>query len=438
MEIRARVVTQKRMIARIEALGYRSLRYVRLEVAPFQMLVGPNGSGKSNLLDVPAFLGDLLRVGPRDAILGNLAHGVPPRTSDPSFLGWMRTTPRVELAVELAIPPELLQTVSTGRFRRARYEVAVSLHQDRTGVALAAETLWLIPGREHGLDQRQVFPSPPDPPGSIVRGPFERTPRGWRKVVSKIAHSGNDYFRSEITDWNSQFRLGPTRSALANLPEDEERFPVATWVKRVLMEGIERVVLNAESLRAPSPPGSPERFRPDGSNLSWVIQGLKDGAPDRLDRWVDHVRTAIPDLKTIHTVERPEDRHRYLVVEYVNGLRGPSWIVSDGTLRLLALTLIAYLADEGRIYLIEEPENGIHPRAVETVYQSLSGVHGSQLLCASHSPVVLSLARREDLLCFARDDAGATDIVPGHQHPWLREWKGSLDLGTLFAAGVLG
>ena len=29
------------------------------------------------------------------------------------------------------------------------------------------------------------------------------------------------------------------------------------------------------------------------------------------------------------------------------------------------------------------------------------------------------------------------DVIPGKEHPKLQEWKATLDLGTLFAAGVL-
>src|SRR5262249_16181856 len=156
---------------------------------------------------------------------------------------------------------------------------------------------------------------------------------------------------------------GPTRSALANLPEDESRFPVGTWVKRTLIEGLQRVVLSAEAMRAPSAPGSPRTFLPDGSNLPWVVEALSAPDPQRFQRWLRHVQTALPELVREDTVERSEDRHRYLVVAYANGLRAPSWELSDGTLRLLSLTLIAYLDEADAIYLIEEPENGIHPRA---------------------------------------------------------------------------
>lgn len=86
---------------------------------------------------------------------------------------------------------------------------------------------------------------------------------------------------------------------------------------------------------------------------------------------------------------------------------------------------------------IEEPENAVHPTAVETIYQSLSSLYDDQVLMASHSPILLSLAKPEDLLCFARTPEGTT-IVPGNEHPALKEWKGEVNLSDLFAAGVLG
>lgn len=423
------------MIVRVQALGFRSLRYVDQELDRFQVLVGPNGAGKSSFLDVIAFAGDVLRVGPLKAIRGDVRMGVSPRSADPRALTWMGQGERFELAVELRIPRD-----RAGRFSLARYEIAVRVAEGEE-VRLETETLWLKAAgdlvAEPAATQRVLFPQPLEPPEGIVRGVGRKTPADWRKVIHKVGDSGNDYFQAETSNWNNQFRLAPSKSALANLPEDESKFPVATWVKRFLMEGVQRVSLNAEAMRSPSPPGSPRTFLPDGSNLPWVVDGLR-ADPARFERWTSHIRSALPDVRSVETVERPEDRHRYLVVEYANGLRAPSWVVSDGTLRLLALTLPAFLPQMDGVLLVEEPENGIHPRAVETVYQALSAVDGVQILCASHSPVVLGMAQPRDLLCFAKDDLGASDIVRGNDHPVLREWQGALDLSTLFASGVLG
>jgi predicted ATPase len=423
------------MIARVEALSYRCLRYVRREIRPFQVLIGPNASGKSTFLDVAAFLADLVRE--KEGVSAAVSNRAP----DLRDLCWMRQTDAFELAVEAEIP-ERLRARKNGAYARARYEVRVGLSPETREISLLAETLWLKPetsAKDLGQDgQPRLFPVLLPPPPTIVTPARQHTPSGWRRVLNKVAESGNDYFRSESTDWNNLFRLGPRRSALANLPEDEAKFPVSIWFRRSLLEGIQRLALNSEALRRPSPPGSPRRFQMDGSNLPWVVYDLEQNAPERVKEWVAHVRTALPDLKDIRTVEREEDRHRYLVLDYDTGLHAPSWLVSDGTLRLLALTVLAYIPDLEGTYLIEEPENGIHPRAVETAFQSLSSLYGAQALLATHSPVILSLAEPDQVLCFDRTEQGATDIVLGSQHPRLRQWRGETDLGTLFASGVLG
>jgi len=71
------------------------------------------------------------------------------------------------------------------------------------------------------------------------------------------------------------------------------------------------------------------------------------------------------------------------------------------------------------------------------MFQSLSSVYNAQLLLATHSPIVLSIVKPQDILCFAKKE-GATDIVSGDQHPYIVNWHHDTDLGTLFAAGVLG
>lgn len=427
------------MFARLEALSYGCLRYVRQPLTPFQVLIGPNASGKSTFLDVVAFLADVVQE--KEGVVAAVANRVP----DIRDLYWMRQGDAFELTAE-AIVPQSLRRRNGARpqdpYSRVRYEVRVGLHPETRETSLLAETLWLRSDpdvqEEQSAGQRSLFPRPPAPPASIVQPSRKRAPPGWRRVLNKVPESGNDYFRSETSDWNNLFRLGPRRSALANLPEDEEKFPVSIWFRRLLLEGVQRLALNSAALRRPSPPGSPRLFQPDGSNLPWVIQDLEDRAPKRLQQWIAHARTALPDLRAIRTVERPEDRHRYLMLDYATGLHAPSWLISDGTLRMLALTVLAYIPDLEGTYLIEEPENGIHPRAVEIILQSLSSVYGAQVLLATHSPVILSLARPEQVLCFDRTAAGATDIVRGSDHPRLREWRGEIDLGTLFASGVLG
>ena len=91
------------VVTRMEALGFRSLRYVSQWPGPFHILVGPNASGKSAFFDVLAFLGDLQRVGVGQAIAGNAARDVALRAVDPQHLTWMRRGSTFEVAVEAAV-----------------------------------------------------------------------------------------------------------------------------------------------------------------------------------------------------------------------------------------------------------------------------------------------------------------------------------------------
>ena len=62
----------------------------------------------------------------------------------------------------------------------------------------------------------------------------------------------------------------------------------------------------------------------------------------------------------------------------------------------------------------------------------------AQILMATHSPIILNMAKTKDILCFAKTDMGVTDIVRGDEHPKIREWKGIINIGDFYASGILG
>ena len=415
------------MIHAIAALNFRCLHYVRQQLGPFNVLVGPNASGKTTFLDTVAFVGDLLSDG--------LEAAIQQRASNFRDLIWLQGKQPLEIAVDFLIPEKRRKLTMHPTYDLCRYEVSIGTDRETGEISIFGEKVLLKKSGPAAPLQLEFFPLQPPIPDTILT---PKLARGIKMVVNKVS-GGNDNFYSETDKgWAPSFKLGARKSALANLPDDESRFPVSTWLKGMLMDGIQRMVLNSMLMRKPSPPGQPRVFRPDGSNLPWVIDNLAKKDPGLFQDWIRHLRTALPDLEDIKTIERPEDRHRYLVVRYRGGLEVPSWMVSDGTLRLLALTLPAYIPDLSGVFLIEEPENGIHPRAIETVFQSLSSVYGAQVLLATHSPVILSVAEPEQVLCFAKTGQGETSVVRGTEHPALKKWRGDTNLGVLFAGGVLG
>lgn len=413
------------MITRIEALNYRCFRYINQELTNFHVLVGPNASGKSTFLDVIAFMADVVNDGPLEALSA--------RAYDYRELFWMRQGDSLELAMEASVPKEPREPLKDKSYDSCRYELSIGRLSGSDEVGILSEKLWLLRSKPRREVQAELFPRSIPPPPAIL---WPSRKAGGKTLINKV-RGGNDNFYSETGGWDHAFRLGPRKSALGSLPEDVAKFPVSTWFKKMFSEGPQVLTLNSRAMRVPSPPWMPRRLRPDGSNLPWVVHDLQTVHPERFREWLAHVRTALPDIADIATIEREEDRSRYLVLKYGTGLEIPSWLVSDGTLRFLALTVLPYLPGMRGIYLIEEPENGIHPKAVQAVYQSLSSVYEGQVLLATHSPILLSVSRLSDMLCFALNEEGAADIIEGPRHPKLKEWRNQVPVADLFAAGVL-
>ena len=423
------------MFRLIEALNFRCLRYVRQPLEPFHVLIGPNASGKSTFLDVAAFLGRLVTDG--------LDAAISERTQNFYDLLWGREGNGFELAVEADIPQEHQSPFDAPMYDRIRYEVGIGLEESgkfrivRENILLGdssslsgASHLGELTGEKHaqyqGLAGRKAL--------------IHRSGKKYEYFVTPEVPCNEDgdpiADNREERDYERLVRANSQKPIFGNLNEDE--FPACSWLEGLLRDGVYHVALREDKLRNPSPPGKGTVLREDGGNLPWIISRLKETSSNRFFKWLEHVRTALPDLRDIGIIERPEDKHRYLMIRYGNGLEVPSWMVSDGTLRLLALTLLPYDPDAPAVCLIEEPENSIHPLNIEAVVQSLQSVYSGQVLVATHSPAVLAATRIDQILVFSRDDDKGTRIVNGKDHPELVDWKGQPDLSVLFASGVMG
>ena len=114
------------MITLVEALNYRSLRYVARPLSPFHVLVGPNASGKTTFLDVIGFLGDVVSNGLENALTD--------RAPDPRDLLFRRQGTRLELAVEAAVPDQLRQLAQRNQAVGPKLGAVVQAWTDEVGV----------------------------------------------------------------------------------------------------------------------------------------------------------------------------------------------------------------------------------------------------------------------------------------------------------------
>jgi putative AbiEii toxin of type IV toxin-antitoxin system len=145
--------------------------------------------------------------------------------------------------------------------------------------------------------------------------------------------------------------------------------PATEWFKQLMRDQVRLVSLDPDELYAPAPPALKRTRRMTGSYLASAVFRLATVNEKAFSLWLDHVRTVLPDIEDVFTALREEDRHRHIMVRYRGGVDIPSWVISEGTLRLFALTILPYLPDAPGALLIEEPENTIHPAALEQSFR---------------------------------------------------------------------
>ncbi|MFB3825649.1 MAG: AAA family ATPase [Bryobacteraceae bacterium] len=304
------------MITLVEALRYRSLRYARLPLGRVTALAGPNGSGKAAFLDIPLLCGRL--------VSGSLEAAVYERASDFRDLLWRREGVNLELAIEAAVP----EALRTGGFDCVRYEIA--LGTERGAPAILAERLVLrTPAPEAAAELFE--------PATILT---TRAARNSKTIVHKGA---NDNFYDETErGWDHSFRLGPRRAALGHLPDDESKFPVATWFRDLLATGVRR------------PP------QPAAASL-------------------EVVREALPQVASVHMAAgRP-------VVSYQDGFE--TSLLSEGTRRVLSLAA-ACEPGYAAVLLVDKPETALDSRALHAVCRALRAAP-CQVVVSTHSRDVI-------------------------------------------------
>ncbi len=429
------------MITRIEASNYRCFARLSVDVDRYQVLAGANGSGKTTLLDIPLLLGDLLRAQRiADAFLRSDRSGRAPRATNFTELMYNGRGTDLVFAVQSQLPAAIQTTLSSGSAATTRrpppthlrYELRLEVF-NRT-LEVAEEYLFL-------------FAEDDDPPkpgiplqGSAAGGRKVPGSKWWPIITRRLG--ARTELAAETTTRGPRLpdlRIEKVQLALASVPADDSLFPAARWFIGLLRGRAVCYDPDWTALRLPAPPGDPLEVIPDGRNTPWLAQAMREDDPASFRLWVDHMRTALPQLLDIDVREREEDHHAYFVLDYAGGHRVTSSGLSDGTVRILALSVLPYLPAEvlPQLLVTEEPENGIHPQAIATVLASLSSIRHSQVWISTHSPVVLAGTELSDVLATRLHDDGSADVIRGDRHPRLQDWRGSIDLGSLFASGVL-
>lgn len=161
----------------------------------------------------------------------------------------------------------------------------------------------------------------------------------------------------------------------------------------------------------------------DGANLSAVLYALQTGT-DADRQALARILERIKQLP-----EEPFQEFDFVVTslnDVIFGIRetkdGPlidARLLSDGTLRCLAVLTALETVEEGARVVIEEFDNGLHPSRVQVLTQAITEActrRRLNVVCTTHNPATLDGLDAEQLkgvmLCFWDRTAKASRLVP--------------------------
>lgn len=181
---------------------------------------------------------------------------------------------------------------------------------------------------------------------------------------------------------------------------------------------------------------------PSGEGLAVMLNRLKRRNDGKALAAVEKtLQSLVPDFQSVDPIRLQVEGTWAFRVEEKNlkeSINPAS--VSDGTVRLLALLVVAAEAgDNLPLVAIEEPENGLHPHLIPEIVEVLRDCSesGTQVFATTHNPSFLDAVEpAEAILC---DKVGGfTTMVSAATLPDVSAFRRSFSLGELWEQGALG
>ena len=179
-----------------------------------------------------------------------------------------------------------------------------------------------------------------------------------------------------------------------------------------------------------------------GDNLGNVVQFMEREQPQRFQAILKNIADKIPGIDQIDT-ERTNDG-RLLLRFNDKGFEDAFYAqqVSDGTLKVFAYLLLLEDPDPPPFVCIEEPENGLYHKLLETLATEFrkhaSPSRGSQVFITTHQPYFVDSLKPEEVWILQKGEDGFSTISRSSNEPGVNSMvEEGLPLGGLWYSDYL-
>lgn len=180
-----------------------------------------------------------------------------------------------------------------------------------------------------------------------------------------------------------------------------------------------------------------QRLLQNGENLVQILQRMKNHHSLEYEQIEELLKKINPMFKDISfdfigskslLVLREKKLAKSVSVEHI----------SDGTLRYLLLLAMLYNPQRGNLICIDEPEIGLHPDMINTIAKAIDHASqmGTQVVVATHSPLLLNSFELEDVWIFEKNESNET-VVNFKTEEDFSEEENFL-VGQMWLSGKLG
>ncbi len=369
-----------RSIDKITIRGFKSIRSLEeFELGPVNILIGANGSGKSNFVSFFSLLREMVEGRLEKAV--NKAGGADVHL----FLG-PKITKEIVAKLELGCNG---------------YEFSLEPTNDNR-LILSFEAVSYVseyPGPPANINVGQVL--------SLGTGHSESKLRGRSTGGDEAALAASD-IQGAISDW-VVYHFHDTSDTAA--------------------------------MRRTGSVRDNERLRRDGGNLAAFLLQLREEEKATYDLILDTVRLAAPFFRDFKLRPKKSNGDEIIDLEWEqedSDYPFHASQLSDGTLRFIALATALLQPNPPSTVLIDEPELGLHPQALDILANLiLQARNRTQLIVSTQSAALLNAFEPEQIIVIDREEGKSR--FQRLKADDLREWLGQdYTLGDLWQKNVYG
>jgi predicted ATPase len=360
------------MLRSLSVQGFKSLKDVRnLELAQLTVFFGPNASGKSNLLDALLLLSRL-------ATARTLAEAI-----EEPVRGW----PLELFTFPPGGHPELVKQ------EEARFRLEAHILPRSSGDMFQYACEIAIKPDSGSLTVQDEL---------LARLTSRGKPRG-NPVIEK--RDGAIFIRRKgkgAHPWKE--RVGLNHTVLSNRRYSGEGYETIEKARNELSSYRSYYLDPRVAMRTPQPPREVDDIGTSGGNLAPFLYRLRADAPQVFRAVRRTLCALIPSVEDL-VVDMDEKRGIVNIEIRQNGTPFSARVISEGTLRVLALVSVALNPWGGSLVAFEEPENGVHPRRLELITELFRSMaldeseRRRQVILTTHSPTfcesIVRLAKAE-------------------------------------------